>query len=96
MSRRSDFFIAGAAAGLVVGFVAGLLLAPVSGAIARKRIADEAAYTIERARTLAAQAENIAEVVGRRMEHFLGREEEVAWEKIRELREGLSRFQVER
>jgi len=96
MSRRSDFFIVGAAVGLAVGFVAGLLLAPVSGSIARKRIADEAACAIETARTLAARAENIVEVAGRRMEHFLGKEEEVAWEKIRELREGVSRLQVER
>ena len=44
------------------------------------------------ARALAEQAENAAEMLGGRVEHYLGRDEEVAWRKVREIREGVQRY----
>ena len=41
---------------------------------------------------LAEQAENAAELLGGRVEHYLGRDEEVAWRKVREIREGVQRY----
>jgi hypothetical protein len=31
-------------------------------------------------------------VLGERVDHYLGRDEEAAWRKVRELREGVSRY----
>lgn len=95
MSRKSDIFIAGTVLGLAIGFVAGLLLAPVSGVTARKRIANEASCAIDAARNLATQAEDLVWDISRRMEHLLGKDEEAAWEKVRELREGVTRLKIE-
>ena len=70
----------------------GLLLAPSSGQKTRERLANEALKAAEVARNLAEQAENAAEVLGGRVEHYLGRDEEVAWRKVREIREGVERY----
>ena len=32
------------------------------------------------------------EILGRRVDHYLGRDEEVAWRKVREIREGVQRY----
>jgi len=95
MSRRSDIFVAGTALGLAIGFVTGLLLAPVNGATTRKRIVNEAYCAIGAVRSLATQAEGLVWGMGRRVEHFLGKDEEIAWEKVRELREGVTRFKID-
>ena len=42
--------------------------------------------------TFAEQAERAAEVLGGRVEHYLGRDDEVAWRKVREIREGVERY----
>jgi len=76
----------------VAGFLAGLLFAPASGNATRQRLADEALRAADVARALAEKAESAAEVLGGRVEHYLGRDEEVAWRKVREIREGVQRY----
>lgn len=91
-SRRFDYFLIGLVVGGVVGVVLGLLFAPASGAQVRRRLADRAAQVADIARDVALRAEQAVEVVGGRMDHYLGRDEEVAWRKVAEIREGVQRY----
>jgi gas vesicle protein len=90
--RRLEDIAIGLIVGAVGGFLAGLLLAPSSGQKTRQRLANEALRAADIARTLAEQAENVAETLGGRVEHYLGRDEEIAWRKVREIREGVQRY----
>lgn len=92
MRRNTEYLVIGVVVGALVGFVAGLLFAPSSGAATRKRLAEEAHRAAEAARELAERAEEAAEALGGRVEHYLGRDEEVAWRKVRELREGIQGY----
>ena len=92
MKRNMEYLAIGVIAGLALGFLGGLLLAPSSGARTRQRLADEAMRAAEVARDIAERAERAAENLGGRVEHYLGRDEEVAWRKVRELREGLDGY----
>jgi len=92
MKRNLEYLAIGLIVGGVVGFLGGLLLAPSSGQKTRERLANEALRAADVARTLAEQAENAAEMLGGRVEHYLGRDEEVAWRKVREIREGVQRY----
>ena len=92
MKRNMEFLSIGLIAGVVLGFLGGLLLAPSSGLKTRQRVADEALRAAELARGLAERAEHAAELLGGRVEHYLGRDEEVAWRKIKEIREGVQRY----
>jgi gas vesicle protein len=92
MTKRLEYLAIGLIVGAVGGFLAGLLLAPSSGQKTRERLANEALRAADVARALAEQAENAAEALGGRVEHYLGREEEVAWRKVREIREGVQRY----
>jgi gas vesicle protein len=92
MTKRLEYLAIGLIVGAVGGFLAGLLLAPSSGQKTRERLANEALRAADVARALAEQAESAAEVLGGRVEHYLGREEEVAWRKVREIREGVQRY----
>lgn len=78
--------------GFAVGVVLGILYAPDSGARTRRRLAGEAVRLADSAKVLAVRAEETAGVVFERVEHHLGRDEEVAWRKVRELREGVERY----
>jgi len=89
MRRNLEYLAIGLIAGAVAGFMAGLLVAPSSGATTRRRLASEAQRAAEFARTVAEKAEHAAEVLGGRVDHYLGRDEEVAWRKVHEIREGL-------
>lgn len=84
--------VIGLAVGLTAGFVLGLLLAPDSGQRTRRRIADEAHRAGDVARRLAERAEEAAGAMHRRVDHYMGRDEELAWRKVRELREDVSRY----
>jgi gas vesicle protein len=92
MRLRLEYLVIGLIVGAVGGFLAGLLLAPTSGQKTRERLANEALRAADVARALAEQAENAAEMLGGRVEHYLGRDEEVAWRKVREIREGVQRY----
>jgi len=92
MRRNLEYLVIGLVVGAVGGFVAGLLLAPASGYKTRQRLANEALRAADVARGLAERAESAAELLGGRVEHYLGRDEEVAWRKVREIREGVQRY----
>lgn len=92
MRDRMEYFAIGALVGLAAGLVVGLLFAPSSGAKTRRRLANEALRAAEMARSVADRAERAAENLGGRVDHYLGRDEEVAWRKVREIREGVQRY----
>jgi len=92
LRRNMEYFAIGVIAGAAIGYVAGLLFAPSSGAQTRQRLADEALKAAEVARDIAERAERAAEALGGRVDHYLGRDEEVAWRKVREIREGLEGY----
>jgi gas vesicle protein len=92
MTRRLEAFAIGCFAGIAIGVVAGLLLAPRSGSETRRRLAVQARKAAVVAREVADRAEVTAEVLGERVDHYLGREQEVAWRKVREIREGVDRY----
>jgi len=94
MRKTLAVFVIGLLTGAVLGLLAGLLFAPVPGSTARRRIADEAQRAADVARGFAERAEHAAEVIGERVDHYLGKDEEVAWRKVRELREGMQRYTV--
>lgn len=90
--KRFEYFVMGAITGILVGVVAGLLFAPSSGERTRRRLADEALRAADVARAVAERAEHAAEAIGGRVDRYLGRDEEVAWRKVREIREGVQRY----
>jgi gas vesicle protein len=92
MKRNMEYLAIGLIVGAMAGFVAGLLFAPNSGYKTRQRLADEALRAAAVARGLAERAEYAAEALGGRVEHYLGRDEEMAWRKVREIREGVQRY----
>ncbi len=94
MRRNLEYFVIGAIVGAVAGLVCGLLMAPSSGYKTRQRLAAEARRAADVARALAERAEDAAEMLGGRVDHYLGRDEEVAWRKVREIREGVQRYTV--
>ncbi len=92
MKRNTEYLVIGLLAGAVLGLAAGVLLAPSSGTRTRQRLAEEALRAAEVARGIADRAERAAEVIGGRVDHYLGRDEEVAWRKVKEIREGLQGY----
>jgi gas vesicle protein len=92
MQRKLEYFLIGILVGGVVGVVIGLLFAPSPGAQTRRRIADEASRVADAAREVAHRAEVVAETLGVKMDHYLGKDEEVAWRKVQEIREGVQRY----
>ena len=92
MRDRLTYFLVGAAVGLVIGSVVGLLFAPVSGARARRRLADEAMRAAEFAREVAERAERTAEIISGRVDRYFGEDEDIAWKKVAEIREGVDRY----
>lgn len=85
-----DVFLLGF--GLAGGILLGLLIAPSSGARTRQRLANDALRAAEAAKDIAEKAEHTADSLAKRVDHYLGREEEVAWRKVREIREGVQRY----
>jgi len=91
-SHRLEYFAIGLAVGGALGVVLGLLFAPESGARTRQKLAGEATRVADAARAVAERAESAAEALGTRIDHYLGRDEEVAWKKVQEIREGVQRY----
>jgi gas vesicle protein len=94
MRRNLEYFVIGVIVGVAAGLLGGILLAPSSGYKTRQRLAVEARRAAELARALAERAEIAAEMLGGKVDHYLGRDEEVAWRKVREIREGVQRYTV--
>ena len=92
MRRNLEYFAIGVMFGAMIGLVGGILVAPRSGYKTRQRLANEAFRAAELARGIADRAEQAAELIGGRFEHYLGRDEEMAWRKVREIREGVQRY----
>lgn len=91
-SSRLEYFLIGVFVGGLIGVIAGILFAPDSGFRTRQRLAGEATKLADAARLAAERAESAAEGLGERMDHYLGRDEEVAWRKVQEIREGVQRY----
>jgi gas vesicle protein len=89
VKRNLEYLLIGVIAGAALGFVLGLLFAPASGEKTRRRLADEAIKVADSARLIAERAEHAAETVGDKVGHYLGKDEEVAWRKVGEIREGI-------
>jgi gas vesicle protein len=87
-----EYFAIGIIVGVVVGAIGGLLFAPQPGTLTRRRLADEASRVAEAARGVAERAERAVETLGARMDHYLGRDEEMAWQKVHEIRQGVHRY----
>jgi gas vesicle protein len=79
-------------AGIAIGIVGGLLIAPTSGREIRRRLGVQALRAVQAARDVADHAETTAEGLGERFEHYMGRDEEIAWRKVREIRESVDRY----
>ncbi len=92
MRRDVEFFLIGSLVGLVLGAILGLLFAPVEGWRLRRRIADEANRAAGAAKDLADRTEVVAGRIAGRVDHYLGRDEEAAWKKVKEIREGVSKY----
>lgn len=92
MRRRMEYLAIGIIVGGAAGFVLGLLFAPASGARTRERLALEAQKAAEVARDIAEKAEHAAEALGGKVEHYLGRDEELAWRRVKEIREGIKGY----
>ena len=92
MRKNVALLLIGLISGVVLGILIGLLFAPAPGVKTRRRIADEAQRAADLARGFAERAEHAAETIGGRFDHYLGRDEELAWRKVRELREGVQRY----
>ena len=90
--RGLAYFTIGLLTGVAVGVVTGLLLAPYSGAQTRRRLAQQAQRIADTAREVADRAEHTAAVLGEKVEHYLGHDEEAAWRRVREIREGVERY----
>jgi gas vesicle protein len=89
---RAAYFLVGAVLGLALGSAVGLLFAPASGARTRQRIADEAVRAADFAREMAERAEVAADQIGGRVDHYLGKDEQVARRKVAEIRAGVARY----
>jgi gas vesicle protein len=90
--RDLEFLLIGGLIGVAVGGLLGLLYAPVEGRRLRRRIANEASRAAGVARDIADRTELVAGRLAGRVDHYLGRDEEAAWRKVQEIRDGVSRY----
>jgi gas vesicle protein len=87
-----EYFVIGCITGGLMGVICGLLIAPSSGREMRRRLTMQALKAAETARVVADRAEQTAEALTERFDHYMGRDEEIAWRKVREIREGVDRY----
>lgn len=89
---RFMYFVLGVFVGGAAGVAIGLLFAPSAGVQTRGRLANEASRVAEAARHVAEQVESMAQALGVQKDHYLGRDEEMAWRKVQEIREGVQKY----
>lgn len=85
-------FLAGVIVGGVLGAAVALLFAPKSGAETRGLLMTGGGRAAEVAREAAREAKAKARALEEQGERYLGRDEELAWRKIREIREGVQKY----
>jgi gas vesicle protein len=90
--RWMPIFVIGFALGAAAGSLGALLLSPSSGAETRRQIRAQLLYLAEGAKIVAERAETAADYLGDQVGRALGGDEEVAWRKVREIREGVARY----
>lgn len=91
-ARGFTYFAIGLLTGLAAGILTGLLLAPYSGVQTRRRLAQLSQQVADTARDVADRAEQTATFLGEKVDRYLGHDEEAAWRRIREIREGVERY----
>lgn len=90
--RETGLFSVGLLAGLAVGAIAGLLLAPSSGQTTRKRIADSAGVAWEGAGRAIDASERVIAMIAGRVEEMLSLEERNVRRKLEELRADIEKL----
>jgi gas vesicle protein len=77
---------------VAAGSLAALLVSPATGADTRRAIRLQLLGLADIAKSVADRAENAADYLGDQVGMALGGEEEVAWRKVREIREGVQKY----
>ena len=90
--RCFPVFVIGLLVGLAAGSLAALLVSPATGAETRKAIRLQLLALADIAKNIADRAEDAADYLGDQVGRALGGEEEVAWRKVREIREGVQKY----
>ena len=85
-------FAIGLLIGLAAGSLGALLVSPATGAEPRRAIRLQLLGLADIAKNVADRAENAADYLGDQVGRALGGEEEVAWRKVREIREGVQKY----
>ena len=85
-------FVIGLLLGVAAGSLAALLVSPATGADTRKAIRLQLLGLADFAKNVADRAETAADYLGDQVGRALGGEEEVAWRKVREIREGVQKY----
>ena len=89
MRRSISTLLFSMAAGLFVGFVLGLLLAPQSGAITRCKLAGKAQETADATKALAEGIGQVAGAFGGQANHFWESDEKASWCRVNETLKGV-------
>jgi gas vesicle protein len=90
--RCFPVFVIGFVIGAAAGSLGALLVSPATGAETRRAIRAQLLTLADAAKSVADRAESAADYLGDQVERALGGEEEVAWRKVREIREGVKRY----
>ena len=91
-ARCFPVFVIGLLIGLAAGSLGALLVSPATGAETRRAIRLQLLGLAEIAKNVADRAETAADYLGDQVGRALGGEEEVAWRKVREIREGVQKY----
>ena len=90
--RCFPVFVIGLLVGLAAGALAALLVSPATGAETRRAMRLQLLGLADIAKGVARRAEDAADYLSDQVGRALGGEEEVAWRKVREIREGVQKY----
>jgi len=90
--RCFPVFVIGLLVGLAAGALAALLVSPATGAETRRAMRLQLLGLADIAKGVARRAEDAADYLSDQVGRALGGEEEVAWRKVREIREGVAKY----